>query len=157
MAGASNNPIVGINLASLAESGATPSPLMTPVEANSLGKLKQRVRRQNGAFRATPREREILGLLAVGLTDKEAAVQLGISPRTVQMHLRHFCKRNAVRNRAEAAALWTGSHCDRVVSKLVDEARRVHRIDESHANASTVLRSPGFGAKRTEPSPKTVN
>jgi DNA-binding CsgD family transcriptional regulator len=95
-----------------------PTPPLTPVEAQSLERLKERVREPAGAIKATPREREVIGLLALGLTDKEVALKMRISPRTVQAHIRKFCLRNGVRNRAEAAALWTGSHCQLVVSHL---------------------------------------
>lgn len=91
---------------------------MTAVEAKTLQRLKEKVHEQSGGIRATPREREAIGLLALGLTDKEAAVQMDISPRTIQAHIRHFCQRNSVRNRPEATALWTGSHCEHVVRRL---------------------------------------
>ncbi len=35
----------------------------------------------------TPREREVAGLVAHGLTDKAIAARLGISPATVARHL----------------------------------------------------------------------
>lgn len=97
-----------------------PTPPLTAIEAQSLQRLKQKVRRPDGGIKATPREREVIGLMAVGLTDKEAAGRMRISPRTVQMHTRNFCQRNGVRNRAEATALWTGSHFDLVVRHLTD-------------------------------------
>ena len=37
-------------------------------------------------IRLSPRQSQVLALIADGLTDAEAAVQLGISPRTVRMH-----------------------------------------------------------------------
>ena len=37
-------------------------------------------------IRLTPRQSEVLALIADGLTDAEAGEQLGISPRTVRMH-----------------------------------------------------------------------
>jgi DNA-binding CsgD family transcriptional regulator len=40
----------------------------------------------NGQFRLTRRQREVLGLLAVGMTDVEIAAHLSISPRTARMH-----------------------------------------------------------------------
>jgi DNA-binding CsgD family transcriptional regulator len=97
-----------------------PAPPLTSVEANTLQLLKQKVRQPGGGIRATPRERQAIGLLALGMTDKETAVKMQISPRTVQAHLRHFCQRNGVRNRPEATALWTGSHCEYVVRHLTD-------------------------------------
>lgn len=53
----------------------------------------------------TPRERELLGQLALGLTNNEIAKALGVSPNTVKFHLRNLYEKLDVRNRAEAVAL----------------------------------------------------
>lgn len=52
----------------------------------------------------TPRQREIARLIAAGRTNKEAAAELGISPRTVEMHVAAIIERLGCRSRAEAAA-----------------------------------------------------
>ena len=49
------------------------------------------------------REIEVLGLLADGLTDREIAEGLVISPRTVESHVGAILRKLGVRNRAEAA------------------------------------------------------
>ena len=49
------------------------------------------------------RESEVLRLLAEGLTDREIAVALAISPRTVESHVSSLLRKLGVRNRAEAA------------------------------------------------------
>ena len=49
------------------------------------------------------RESEVLRLLAEGLTDREIASALAISPRTVESHVSSLLRKLGVRNRAEAA------------------------------------------------------
>ncbi len=51
----------------------------------------------------TPREAEVLGRLAEGLTDHEIAQALTLSPRTVEMHVSSVLHKLGARNRAEAA------------------------------------------------------
>src|SRR6185503_13598063 len=53
----------------------------------------------------SPRQREILDLVAVGRTSKEIAVTLGISESTVNWHLANAFERLGASSRAEAVAL----------------------------------------------------
>ena len=51
--------------------------------------------------RLTPREREILRLLALGYTNREAATELNISVRTVETHRASILAKLRVRTRAD--------------------------------------------------------
>ena len=51
----------------------------------------------------SPREREILELLAQGLPNKEIARRMGVNDGTVRWHLRHVYDKLHVRSRTEAA------------------------------------------------------
>jgi DNA-binding NarL/FixJ family response regulator len=53
----------------------------------------------------TPREAEVLELLAEGLRQGEIAERLVISPRTVGTHIEHVLRKLGVRSRAQAVAL----------------------------------------------------
>lgn len=55
------------------------------------------------------REREVLRLLVLGLSNKEIARRLAISPRTVQHHTMHIYSKTGVQSRA-GAALWAVKH-----------------------------------------------
>jgi DNA-binding NarL/FixJ family response regulator len=52
----------------------------------------------------TPRELEVLGLIAAGLADKEMAERLGLSPHTVHRHVSNILTKLDVPSRAAAAA-----------------------------------------------------
>ncbi len=57
----------------------------------------------------SPREREVAGLLAVGLRNKDIALALGISLGTVKDHVHHILSKTGLDSRAAVAALWTGA------------------------------------------------
>ena len=77
---------------------------ITPVAAE---RLAARVQQYEAL---TPREREVLELLASGLRNKEIAAQLGTSEKTVQFHVANLYGKLGVSSRAEAtrAALERG-------------------------------------------------
>ncbi len=56
------------------------------------------------------REREVLGLLAQGLTTKEIARTLGITERTVKFHIAALFNKLGATTRAQAVALATQRH-----------------------------------------------
>lgn len=79
---------------SLALGEAAPElPRMVPPQASAL----------------TKRQREVAVLVAQGLTDREIAEQLVISPRTAESHVEQILARLGFRSRAEIAA-WTATH-----------------------------------------------
>jgi DNA-binding NarL/FixJ family response regulator len=53
----------------------------------------------------TPRQRDVLGLIAVGKRNAEIGKELDISPRTVQIHVSTILKLLGIGNRTEAALL----------------------------------------------------
>lgn len=58
----------------------------------------------------TVREAEVLAWVARGFASKEIADRLGISARTVSLHLQHIYEKLHVRSRTEAAAKYFASH-----------------------------------------------
>ncbi|HEV2713395.1 MAG TPA: response regulator transcription factor [Gaiellaceae bacterium] len=59
----------------------------------------------NDTFHLTPRELEILGLLADGLTQDQIAERLVIAPKTVATHIERILSKLGVQSRAQAVAL----------------------------------------------------
>ena len=53
----------------------------------------------------TPREREVLSLLVTGMTNKEIAEELTLSPGTVRLHVSNILSKLMASNRTEAATL----------------------------------------------------
>ncbi len=53
----------------------------------------------------TPRQQQILELVAAGFSDKQIASKLRVSPRTVQSHLDRFFVEHGIHKRAAAVAL----------------------------------------------------
>ncbi len=58
----------------------------------------------------SPREAEVLGLLAKGFLYKEIADQMKVSYATVHTHIRHIYEKLHVRSRTEAVAKHLGQH-----------------------------------------------
>ena len=52
----------------------------------------------------TPREREVVGLLAAGLTNSQLADRLYISPRTAAVHVSNILAKLGMSSRTEVAA-----------------------------------------------------
>jgi len=61
--------------------------------------------RQGTDVNLSPREREILALLAEGRTQTEIASSLVISPKTVATHIQHLLSKLGAHSRAQAVAL----------------------------------------------------
>ena len=72
-------------------------------------KVSPAVRRPAQADDLTRRESEVLALLAEGLSNKEIAEKLFISPSTVKTHVKHISKKLNVKRHLEAVKKGLGS------------------------------------------------
>ena len=84
--------------------GGTPVPTETGVLRSIRGEAGGRARAVAGAAPLTSREREVLGLVAEGLTNAQVAAVLWISPGTVRRHLENTFAKLGVHTRTAAVA-----------------------------------------------------
>jgi two-component system, NarL family, response regulator LiaR len=68
-------------------------------------RLATAIRPRRAAEPLTPREREVLGLVAEGLANKEIGARLGIAEKTVKAHVTRVLDKLGVQSRTQAALL----------------------------------------------------
>jgi len=76
--------------------------LIPPVVAS---KLLRQVRAAESPDALTPREKEVLGLVAAGHANREIATRLGISERTVKFHVSAILSKLGASNRTQAVRI----------------------------------------------------
>ncbi|HHQ6539606.1 TPA: two-component system response regulator NarL [Serratia fonticola] len=86
------------------------SEALTPVLAVSLRENRPAVERD--IQQLTPRERDILKLIAQGLPNKLIARKLTITESTVKVHVKHLLKKMKLKSRVEAAVWVLGNKKD---------------------------------------------
>jgi DNA-binding NarL/FixJ family response regulator len=80
-------------------------PALENVAVLELGRFARQARESSEVVASlTPRERQILELLAEGLTMQQIGRRLAISPRTVETHVAKLYRKLAVRTRVQAIA-----------------------------------------------------
>ena len=70
--------------------------------SGAYGRLDGTVRR----LRLTPRQSQILSLIAAGLSDREVGERLGLAHRTVRTHLDRLLREHGLHTRTEAVTAW---------------------------------------------------
>jgi DNA-binding NarL/FixJ family response regulator len=81
----------------------------TPLAPRVAMTLVMERRNGAGAESLSDREREVLALVGAGVPNKQIALRLGISPKTVKSHLSNVFRRIGVRDRLQAA-MWARRH-----------------------------------------------
>ncbi len=83
----------------------------SPMSSDIARKVVQRFQRKTNVkveYGITPREEEVLGLLAKGLIYKEVADRLGISVKTMKKHIYNIYEKMHVNNKIEAVNKFLG-------------------------------------------------
>jgi len=78
-------------------------PMSREIARKVIGSFQEPVTTTAEVEELSPREREILELVAAGFPNKEIASRLGLADNTVRWHLRHVYEKLHVRSRTEAA------------------------------------------------------
>ena len=96
---------VGTQIQRVLEGERVISPEVQRIAVSELGAFA-RMAREGSEVRAslTPREHEVLMLLSRGLTMRQMATRLGISPRTVETHVAKLYRKLDVRTRVQAVS-----------------------------------------------------
>jgi DNA-binding CsgD family transcriptional regulator len=124
-------------------------------------RLRGEIRRAATPAELTPRQRQVLRLVAAGQADKEIAAALGIAEHTVKNHLAALRARAGCRSRVELA-LWewrwraaaTGAPVDldwasvdltaALARALADEAeRRIRRLPQHYCRGRAFVHTAG--------------
>ena len=98
-------PSVGRQIRRVLDGERVISPEVEQIAVNELGKFA-RMAREGSEVRAslTPREHEVLAMIGSGLTMRQMASRLGISPRTVETHVAKLYRKLDVRTRVQAVS-----------------------------------------------------
>jgi len=79
--------------------------VITDLAAHASGAYR-RLEASVSRLRLTPRQSQVLALIASGLSDKEVAERLGLAHRTVRTHVDRLLREHGLRSRTEAVAAW---------------------------------------------------
>ena len=105
---ASEGGVVGLTyLASFQESAFSPEDERVLAElASHASGAYRRLESSVHRLRLSPRQSQVLALIASGLSDKEVASRLGVAHRTVRTHVVRLLREHGLRSRTEAVAAW---------------------------------------------------
>jgi DNA-binding NarL/FixJ family response regulator len=70
---------------------------------DAIFRSRARMSARKTKYGLTPRESEVFRLVRIGLSNQEIAEELGISPGTVKIHLRHLYEKTGLRGRFQLA------------------------------------------------------
>ncbi len=77
--------------------------------ANTSFRHQARLKRplEQGSDVLSPREKQVIGALQAGMTERQAADALGLSPHTIHSHVKAVYHRMGVTSRAQLLSVWT--------------------------------------------------
>jgi len=98
------------DLANIVRSVAAGEPYVSPALAAGMLRELTRTRAHDPLSELSDREREVLSLVAQGLTNREIGERIHIAEKTVKHHMTNILGKLSVRSRVEAALIATRHH-----------------------------------------------
>jgi DNA-binding NarL/FixJ family response regulator len=95
--------------AAIFESLSGGAPMTSEIARRVVAYFRKRGVARDAALRLTPREEEVLGLVAKGYANKEIADKLAVTYETIRDHLKKVYNKLHVHSRTEAAARYFGA------------------------------------------------
>jgi len=82
----------------------------------------------------TPRQNQILSLVAAGLSDKEIAGRTGLKPRSVSKHLERLYRKLELPNRTALAIVWAKQQGRTILSQPPGTPKEIaHEVDVANS------------------------
>jgi DNA-binding NarL/FixJ family response regulator len=95
----------GPDLPDLVEAAATGRRPVSPDVAGFLLDIDERITEAAGIEKLTPREREVVNLIARGYTYRETSARMDISVKTLETHMHHIFEKLGIASRHELSRL----------------------------------------------------
>jgi DNA-binding NarL/FixJ family response regulator len=96
---------VRIRVVSAGDSLLAPSVIRKLIDTDTSRPRPSRKINHDGLDELTPRERDVLGLIARGLTNAEIAITLQLSPLTVKTHVSRILMKLGARDRVQLVVI----------------------------------------------------
>jgi two-component system, NarL family, response regulator DevR len=121
--GADGIPGLATSIRALARGEAVVPPAMLgPLLRRLIERQREAATATERLVRLTPREREVLALIATGLDQGGIAAELVISPETARTHVQRVLRKLGVRSRVEAIALVSQSGMANRLERMIERS-----------------------------------
>jgi len=126
-------------------------------EADAQGRARRRLTEaRRRVARLSKREREVLELLSIGSSNKLIARELGISPRTVEIHRSNMMTKLRSGHSSEAVRTWLEAGLEPIVAPAVGERWADEDLRAPLSDVVRLARHRASAAAHEEPAPRSA-